>query len=317
MDKIISEGQTKSEIFPKTDRIELGSDGWLSPKGDYYKVGTTEHNKSAEYLLKNSSEVTELKKDVESLWRYNELDPREKLKTLGFVLIRGPVLRSEDATNFTPNQLTKITESGIKVISALEDGVEYPAKEILKKVEMIAKGLPKTEVVIDLQQDISNLKSGKRAQEYDDKFKETTLQNIEKFVESPLKTQIHDYRFGNIKKEYELFANGVFDYLSSGFTSEMEMDLGRSIYRYRAINLGNCKLLVQWEEYFHDGWSRGYQGDVNHHISMVVVDDRSIRTKLSKLIKDRSKLYDDIPKVTVKKDDGYFSDVMTDIISTH
>jgi hypothetical protein len=80
--------------------------------------------------------------------------------------------------------------------------------------------------------------------------------------------------------------------------------------------LENCKLLIQWEEYFHDGLSGGYHGDVNHHIAMVVVDDRSIRAKLSKLIEDRSELYHDTPKIKTKNG-GYFSGVMSDIIMGH
>ncbi|MDO8341131.1 MAG: hypothetical protein Q7T59_04095 [Candidatus Woesebacteria bacterium] len=317
MDKFIAEGQVKSERFPKTDHVELGSDGWLSPKGDYYKVVTTEHDESASYLINKSSEVKDLEAEDRLPWSYKELNPREKLKRLGFVLVRGPILCSEDVTNFTLNQLTKITESGIQIVSAFEGGVEYPAKEILKKVESVANGLLKVGVVLDLRQDLSSLREGKREREYDDQFKETTLKDIEKFVKSPLKTEINDYQFGNTKKEYELFATGVFDYLSNGFTDEMEMDLGRSIYKYRVIDLDNCKLLIQWEEYFHDGLSGGYHGDVNHHISIVVVDGRSVQAKLSKLIKDRSKLYQDTPKITTMNGNGYFSEVMSDIISSH
>lgn len=316
MDKFIDESSKGQERFPREDRIEFGSDGWLSPKGNYYKTKPDEHDESATYLTSNSDEVKTLVKQTLETWdyhRYQDLNAREKLEKLGFVLIRGEILRSEDATNFTPEQLKKITEAGIRVISAFDGAVEYPTETILQKVTSIAEGIEKADVVVNLQGHLNDLESSKVGRAYDDQFREKTMNDIKRFVRSPLKTTINDNQFWDSKgKEHEILSSGIFDYLSQGFLDEMEMDLGRSIYKFRVIDFGSCKLLVQREEYYHDGLSGGMSGDTNNYISMSVVDENSIRQKLSKLIGDRGSLYKDIPKIKTGSG-GYFSEVVTDI----
>jgi len=78
------------------------------------------------------------------------------------------------------------------------------------------------------------------------------------------------------------------------------------------VDFGSCKLLVQREEYFHDGLSGGMSGDTNNYISMSVVDENSIRQKLSKLIDNRGSLYKDTPRIKTGSG-GYFSEIVTDI----
>lgn len=314
MDKIIRETLPGEERFSKSDHIELGSDGWLSPKGDYYKVRTTEHDESADYLVIHSKEVKELEKAKPRSWNYDDLDPREKLRELGYVLIRGEILRSEDVANYTPVQLEKINQAGIRVVSVFEGSLEYPTAEILKKIISIAQDLPKAGVVVQLQSDLNGLKAGRRERVYEDQFREETMRNINDFVRSPLETVITDNQFYN-PKTHEVLSTGIYDCLSRGYSDEMEMTAGRSVYRFRVVGLRNCKLLIQREEYIHDGVGAGMSGDVNNYISMSVVDNRSLKEKLSELISSRNKLFKDSPKLEFKRKDGYFAGIITDIVT--
>lgn len=316
MDKFVEEDDKDKERFPKKDHIEIDSDGWLSPKGNYYKVKPDEHDESATYLTTNSDEVKTLVKQTLETWdyhRYQDLNAREKLAKLGFILIRGEILRSEDATNFTPEQLEKITGAGIRIVSAFDGSVEYPTETILQKITSIADGIEKADVVVNLKSHLNDLESGKVNRAYDDQFREKTMNDIKRFVRSSLKTTINDNEFWDSKgKEHDILSAGIFDYLSQGFSDEMEMDLGRSTYKFRVVDFGSCKLLVQREEYFHDGLSGGMSGDTNNYISMSVVDENSIRQKLSKLIDNRGSLYKDTPRIKTGSG-GYFSEIVTDI----
>jgi hypothetical protein len=314
MDINIQETSTREERFPKSDHIELGSDGWLTPKGDYYKVGTTEHDESADYFVKHSKEVKKMEESKPRPWNYSDLNSREKLKELGYVLIRGEILRSDDVANYTPVQLEKINQAEIKVVSVFDGSMEYPTEEILEKITSIAQGLPKIEVVLQLQSNLSDLELGKSERTYEDQFREQTMRNINDFMQFPLKTAITDCQFYN-PETHEVLSTGIFDYLSRGYSDEMKINSDRSFYSFRVVDLENCKLLIQRIEYFHDGVGGGMSGDINNYISMSVVDNRSLKEELSKLISHSNK-YHESSKIEFKKKDGYFAEIMSDVITS-
>lgn len=316
MDKISNEPGAKSEMFPRSEKIALGSDGWLSPRGDYYKVESTQHDESATYLVGNSFEVKEGERTrFAHTWQrrdYDDKNDREKLKELGWILVRGEILRSEDALNFTPAQLKSISEAGIKVISAFDGSTEYSSDEVQRILDGVFSRLDKSEV---LQQVRKDLDDGKLSPWFTG-IREVTVSDLNRFRDNPFHTsvytaEVYDWHH---PKEHEVLPQEIFDIMSQGSSEEMRMLLGRSEYTFRVIDLkSGGKIWVEREEYFHDGLSGGMTGDYNNYISMYVIDDVLMREKLSRLIENRTKMYKP-PEITFQVKGGYFEKFFSGLI---
>lgn len=309
MDKITEGEQNQQEKFPRSEKIEAGSDGWLSPKGDYYKVGTTEHDESAEYIIKNSVEVKSLEqKVIDSVGQrksYDERPYREKLRQLGFVLIRGEILRSEDAPNYTVAQLDAISRVGIKTVSAFDGSVEYHSDRILEKIREIIANLQNGPIVKYIQTDIDRHKDLPWIQ----KIRAKTLDDIREFSRNPFNTQIHIEEPFN-PETHDIISSRILDLLSVGYTDEVTIELPRLDYTFRVAGLNGEKLLLQRVRYTHDEFLR-----TENRISILVVDDLSLKKKFAKLLEKDSKSQGALSKIKFVNQDGYFAEILTGLIS--
>jgi hypothetical protein len=311
MDKLNTESSTGKDKYPKSDHIEKGSDGWLSPQGNYYKVGTEEHDESASYLITNSLEVKRLASIKITDWaekdKYQSRNDREKLEQLGYILIRGEILSSNDASNFTPQQLEKISEANIRIVSAFEGSKEYSSRELLARINKIRSRLSK------------NLSHQIYYDGYDNAGTETS-NSIKEFLSDPLHSVIKTF---NIYKAYE---NGtspevpteIFSILSEGFSEQMDISVGRHDFTFRVINLGHGeKMWIQRKKYWHDGQSYAMiSWDVEDNLSMFVADDFSIIDKLDKIIFSRGTGKNEVPKITLSSKDGYFSSIINRLVTS-
>ena len=319
MDKLSTEDKRLPERFYKSDHIELGSDGWLSPEGDFYECGTTEHNEAASFLVSNCNEVRSGENDTfrKSYWRedvgYDEKPDREKLKYLHWVLIRGPVLYSDDALNYTPDQLEKILNAGIKIVSVYEGSKEYSSQELIEKLDSIKTRLQESPVIKEVERQLPKLSP----------FRRDTIGDIHAFLNDPLHKSIFIGEFGNYFLDYqkgghEVLPTELFDILSSGFSEEMTVNIGRYIKRYRVTNLEDGeKLIVGREEYHHGGQSRDAgAADIENSIAMFVVDPHSIRDKFERLIYGGVSEDEKTPKIELSKSDGYFANIVKRIMTS-
>jgi len=313
MDKFLTEDQRLPERFPKSDYIELGTDGWLSPQGGYYKVGTTEHDESAEYIIKNSDEVKLLEERVISnvgqRMRYDEKPYREKLKKLGFILIRGETLRSEEAANYTPQQLRAMSKVGIKIVSAFDGSIEYHPDKILQRMSEVSTNLQDDPIMMKyIQADLNSHRDLPWFQE----IRTRTLEDIREFSRNPFKTVIHIDESVDPETE-DIVSSRILEVLSKGFTDELKIRIGRSEYTFRMVGLNGAKLIIQREKYTHD--LLGGFRHINNFINMFVTDDLALKEKLLKLIEGDSNLYKTTPKITLGNQKGYFAGIVTDLIT--
>ena len=318
MDKISNEVQ-HPERFPKSDHIELGSDGWLSPNGDYYKVGQTEHVESARYLLANSKDVQNLVRSrYENEFDRMDFDKKtpnpEKLKLLGFVLIRGPILRSDDALNFTPEQLDQITKAGIKVVSAYEGSKEFSSKELIEKLNEIKSRLQSSKIINRVRKSLTG--------EPGEGFRRKYIDEIENFIKDPLHKSINvdqfwNYFLGYQENGHEILPTEIFNILSHGFSEEMVVKIGRYIRKFRVVNLqGNEKLIIERDEYRHRGDSRDNSADILNYINMFVADPHTIARKFERLIYGGVSEDEKTPKIDLSNPDGYFADIVRKLMTS-
>jgi len=319
MDKFISEGQVKSERFPKTDHIELGSDGWLSPRGDYYKVLPNQHDESSVFLLQNSIEVQNLvsQKYDPGYERYNfkqKKDNREKLQELGFILIRGPILNTRDALNFTPQQLEAITKSGIRIVSAYDASKEYSSSDLLQKIEKINDMLFKSEI-------LQEVKENSERDGFLPSKRKGTMRNLADFQNDPLHTEINtEELFGVfiVRQEggEDVLPRELFDILSSDYSDEMEIDIYRDTLYFRVVDLDKGeKLWICWDKHHHQE-SIPMKGDLENNISMLVVDPHSVLEVLNKYIAKADDPSKHTPKIETKNKTGYFAGIVERLITS-
>jgi len=299
------------EKFERSEKIVPGSDGWLSPRGNYYEAKPDEHDEAAIYLVTNSSEVKdeEMKRFRHSYDRedYDVKNDREKLKQLGWILVRGDILRSEDALNFTTLQLRSISEAGIKVISAFDGSIEYSSDEVQQVLDRINTGFAKSKIIQQVKDD---LERGELSLWFKS-TRERTIQGIEDFKGKPFGRSIPTDEL--YKEESEVLPSEIFNIMSDGSFEEMKMDLGRTEFTFRVIGLKtNAKIWVEREKYSHDGLSGGMMGDYNNYISMYVVDEVLMKGRLKNLIEHRG--FGQPPKIKFGTEDGYFRKFFVDVL---
>lgn len=317
MDKTIEKNQTgHQERFPGSEKIKPESDGWLSPAGTYYQVGVTEHDESAKFLITYSSEVKtgEKKKFSYPFQRvdYDNKNNREKLRDLGWILIRGHVLRSEDALNFTIAQLKAISEAGIAVISAFDGSTEYSSNEVQGIVKKIKTSFAESKVIQKIRNDLDEGRLSSRLTP----FRQETIRGIEQFNRDPFRTTIYITEVFNYKKpnEHEVLPMEIFNLMSKGYSEEVKIFTDRFDYTYRVIDLETGgKIWVERSKYSHDGLSGGMVGDFNNYISIYVVDDVLMREKLSKLFGSESKTPLNPNQISFQKKGGYFEKYFSEI----
>lgn len=315
MDKLFSEDRRPPEKFPKSDHIDPGSDGWLSPKGDYYKVNSTEHDESSTYLVANSSEVqNEVKRRSGYPYfsltvDYRSMPDRMKLKELGWVLIRGNVLYSDEASNYTPSQLKSITEAGIQIINAFDGSQEYSSDKTLKWANEAIKKLDEVPKIDEIKKIVAEHSNDPYS------FEAETLTSMEDFRKDPFHTEIHTE---SVSSDDDVFSENIgegslpaeiFNKLSEDYSDEMIVFNGRHSYCFRLLDIGDKqKLMAQARIYNHDGLSSDIHGAVENWISVYVIDEFTLPDKIQRIISHGTK---DYPKhgVTMSKENGYFTNL--------
>lgn len=301
------------EKFVRSEKIASGSDGWLSPKGNYYKVGTTQHDESADFLVKNTTEVKdeEKRRFRHSFLRedYDIKSSRFKLEELGWVLIRGNVLHSNDALNYSTKQLRLINEAGIKIVSAFDGSKAYSSAHTLEFIAKVSNEISAGKMVAEARKIVAS-----RGEEYSD-FEAGTLRDIDSFEKDIFHNEIHtesvnpDEDVLSSRHGKDSLPAEIFDTLSDGFSEEMFVNNGRYSYCFRLLDIGDKeKLIVQARIYHHDGLSGGMHGAVENWISVFVVDEFTLLDKIQKLI---SKGSDDVPfhGTSIGKDNDFFIDL--------
>ncbi|HKC05142.1 MAG TPA: hypothetical protein VKC54_04710 [Patescibacteria group bacterium] len=280
MDKVLNEGQ-QPEIFQKSDHIELGSDGWLSPSGMFFKAGKNQHKEAAEWIVaKNLSELKEKRKRPINDAQYMEnsgLPSIEFLRDKGWILINGPIFRTENALNYTTDQLTKLSEAGIPVVGAYDGSKEFSSQETLEWVGRSAKNISD---FIETQK-IQILRFSQRdgykpitvtQDEFWENIRDHGYSTLEDFKRNPFDTIFGE--FGRIS------FTDVRDVLSQGYQDEIVFDRGQETYTLRLIKLSSGeRICVEYTYHHHD---RDFGNE--EHMNVYVVDNFEFKKKLDKYI---------------------------------
>jgi len=303
--------------FERLRRIPIGSDGWLDPFGAFFPCKSTEHDESAEYLVENLPLVKSLahstfkyRSDFE---KWKELNAREKLRRFGFVLINGPILRTEKAANYDPRQLEALKVAGIPIRSAFDVAVEFSSAKILSKVNEVIKLLDENPALNKVRGDLEN---GRYSLWFRGAL-ESTMSSLLQFREQPLRTSImtmecYDWHDPD---QHMVLPASIFADLSSGFDDEMVMLDGRSTITYRVVSFGGHYLLAEWCMYSHDGLSGGMMGDYNNYLSVKVIDDKSFSDDLKVILDRNRKYYKDYPvKITLSHKGEFFERIVGSIV---
>ena len=276
MDKVIEEAQ-RSEKFPKSEKIEQGSDGWLSPEGNYYKVGTTQHDESASFLVSNSFEVQdgERRRFRHSYDRedYDVKNDREKLKELGWILINGSIFRTDNALNYTTNQLTKLSEAGIPVIGVYDGSKEFSSEETLEWVNKTAVSV--SDFIGKQELIVPSWIEGSRKINLDEYWSEINgrgYNTLEDFKRDPFHTKFGD--FGSVR------FNNVRDVITKGYKDEIVFDRGMETYTLRLLQLPSGERICVEHTYHHHDRDSGNEDNMN----VYVVDNFTFKDKIKKYL---------------------------------
>lgn len=282
LDNILENGdQREIEKFVKSEKIAPGSDGWLSPKGNYYEVKSTEHNEAADWIIMNDlSEIPrrryETITDLECQKR-SDLPSRPFLLKNRWILMNGPIFRTDDALNYTTKQLKLLAEVGIPVVGVFDGAKEFSSQETLEWVEKTAKNISD---FIEGQKNIIALVQtfgGWNRQEVDqarfwENMKDRGFSTLEDFKKDPFHTTFGD--FGSIS------FTDIRDVMSQGYQDEMVFDYGMETYTFRLLKLNSGeRICVEYTFHHHDrDWGN------EEHMNAYVVDDFTFKEKINKFV---------------------------------
>lgn len=286
MDGLIKEGQQLPEKFTKSERILPGSDGWLSPKGNYYEAESKEHDEAADWIIMNDlSEASRNRSETIDLecQKRSGLLSRPFLLKNRWILINGSIFRTDDALNYTTKQLEMLAEAGIPVIGAYDGSKEFSTEETLKWVNSVVKRVNDSLVSGDFMVFNSNIFKYEKTKiedldEFWDEIDRSGYKTIEDFAKDPFHTEFGD--FGHVR-----FIN-VRDSITEGYTDEIVFDKSMETYTIRLIELESGeKIAVEYTFHHHDRDSGN-----EDHLNIYVVDDFSFREKIKKYLSAGSDL---------------------------
>lgn len=304
MDKFQETGQKQPEKFPRSERIELGSDGWLTPYGDFYKCSSKEHNVVADFLV-NSTEFNTIKNEKQIEFE-SEDSGRKQIEKLGYVLIRDNTWHSIDDVSLTSEQLSKMGKARTVVIRAFDGSKEY------------------SQISLNMADEIKNsssyLKAKEKLKTWGEDFahwEKGTIADVDKFAKDPLKVEIHTESV--IFEEDEIAEKQgekslpveIFDILSQGYYEEMKVFNGRYKYTFRVVDIGGGeKLMIQRVKYNHDQLSAGEHGAVENWINLFVVNNKTIAKAIEKKIQQKGTTDIGEHKVVLQDMYGYFAGLL-------
>lgn len=281
MDKVLNEGR-QPERFPKSDHIELRSDGWLSPSGVFFKAGGDQHKEASDWIVSNN--LSELKgrsrasiSDLEYM-EESGLSSTQFLRDKRWILINGPVFRTDDALNYTTSQLKLLSEAGIPVIGVYDGSREFSSHETVEWVEKVTKRVSdfidgqKNKVLIRSSgggyepKDVSQI-------EFWENVKDQGFSTLEDFKRDPFHTTFGD--FGRVS------FTDVRDILSQGFHDEIVFDQGQETYTLRLVKLDSGeRICIEYTFHHHVGHGSGNEEQMN----VYVVDNFRFKDKIKKYV---------------------------------
>ncbi|MGA3292183.1 MAG: hypothetical protein ABSC49_03520 [Candidatus Microgenomates bacterium] len=253
MDKVIEKAQ-QPERFPKTDHIVPGSDGWLSPSGEFFKANKDQHKEVADWIMGNQS---------------SELPSTEVLRNKGWILINGPIFRTDNALNYTTNQLNKLSDANIPIVGAYDGSKEFSSQETLDWTKSATKNISD---FLD-GQDLLDWSGNKINQdEFWREIGDRGYPTLEDFRKDPFHTRFADFR--------RVRFIDVRDVLTRGYQDEIIFDHGMETYTLRLVKLDSGeRICVEYTFHHHDRDSGNEE-----HMNIYVVDNFTFKDKIKKYI---------------------------------
>lgn len=281
MDKKTEVDQNPQEKFARSEEIIPGSDGWLSPSGVFFKAGKDQHKEAADWIVNNNlSELKEKERVSISDAQYMEksgLPSIPFLREKGWILINGPIFRTDNALNYTTNQLTKLSEAGIPIVGAYDGSKEFSSQETLdwvkKAVTSISDFIERQELQVLVPFPDGGYEPKKANQtEFWENIKNRGFSTLEDFGKDPFHTIFGHFgllRFTDVR-----------DVLTNGYQDEMIFDHGQETYMFRLVKLNSGeRICVEYTFHHHD---RDYGNE--EHMHAYVVDNFTFEEKIKKYI---------------------------------
>lgn len=273
MDSRSEIGQDSPEKFARSEKIEPGSDGWLSPSGGFIKTTSSQHDESAEWIIDNN--LCELNPyfrrfspDVDK-WKNSELSHRHFLLKNGWILINGPIFHTDNALNYTTDQLTKLSEANIPIIGAYDGSKELSVQETLDWISMTATNISE---FIESQELVDRFGNKMIQEEFWRDIKDRGYSTLEDFKKNPFKTRFGD--FGQIA------FTDVRDILTKGYSDEIVFDYGMDTYTLRLIKLNSGERICMEYTFHHHDRDSGNE----EHMNVYVVDNFTFKEKINKYL---------------------------------
>lgn len=272
MDKLQGIDQKQPEKFFRSEHIELGSDGWLSPSGQFFKADGDQHKILADWIVSNNlSELKKGRRPKDDLQYLEEsgLPSREFLRDKGWILINGPVFRTDNALNYTAQQLKLLAEAEVPVIGVYDGSKEFSSQETLNWIKTAVK-------------DVSDFLEGQELFDWSgNKINQDELwidvrnrgySTLEDFRNNPFHTEFVD--FGRVR------FTDVRDVLTKGYQDEIVFDQGQETYTLRLIRLDSGERICIEYTFHHHERNSGNE----EHMNTYVVDNFTFKDKIKKYL---------------------------------
>jgi hypothetical protein len=280
MDKVSNEEQHQ-ERFPKSDHILLGSDGWLSPSGAFYKASKDQHKEAADWIVSNNlSEIRSNPRRPKSDTQYLEesrLPSPEFLHEKRWILINGPIFHTDDALNYTTRQLELLSEAGIPIVGAYDGSKEFSSKETLEWVNKVVKNisnyLETQEIrVLEFSPEGGYEPIPVNQRKLWENIKDRGYSTLEDFKKDPFHTTFADFSLMSFPE--------IRDVLSQGYQDEIVFDQGQESYTIRLIKLNSGeRICIEYTFHHHD---RDFGNE--EHMNIYVIDNFTFKKKIKKFI---------------------------------
>ncbi len=294
MEREVNRDIQPRKIFEKSDKIVSGSDGWLSPSGAFYAAVSDEHKELADWIVENNlSEVYQdrfyrehVKSDLNYMnrSRKNYAASTHFLRDEGWILINGPVFRTDNALNYTRRQLEQLAESGIPVVGVYDGSKEFSSQETLEWVDNVVERVSDcVDKYYKEKQYLSDYPWTKDASSYSYTIPRNEAEHwedmssrgyttLEDFKRKPFKTQFGDLGLVGFEK--------IKDILSQGFEDEIVFCHEMETYTFRLIRLESGeRICVEYKFHHHDRDSGN-----DEFLNAYVVDNFTFRDKINKYL---------------------------------
>jgi len=273
MDKLSTEDQRLPEKFSKSDCIEAGSDGWLSPSGMFFKADKGQHKELADWIMGNElSSVRDAQR-----WEQSGLPSTEFLRDKGWILINGPIFHTDNALNYTSRQLALLSEAGIPVVGAYDGSKEFSSQETLEWINRAVKNVSdfietQEAQVLEWSPNGGYERKAVDQNKFWENIKNRGYSTLEDFKKDAFHTVFGDFGLVSF--------TGIRDILTKGYQDEIVFDHGMETYTLRLVKLDSGeRICVEYTFHHHDRDSGNEE-----HMNVYVVDNFKFKEKIEKYI---------------------------------